>query len=79
MNEGGGRVPLSAARGHYKGTCTLTLRETCVFARAFPQHKGNVQSEEGEKKKICKSWHGGVDGQPQPSDVREVPRMRSTT
>lgn len=51
MNEGGGRVPLSAARGHYKGTCTLTLRETCVFARAFPQHKGNVQSEEGGKKK----------------------------
>lgn len=52
----------------------------CFRAVSSPSlHKGDVQGEKKKTKKTCNSWHGGVSGQPQPSDLCEVGWMRSRT
>lgn len=71
MNEGGGGGPFSTARGSQKRTIH-SLAPVAVRVRV---RSHNIKATFRAKKKNCKSWHEGADGQPQPSDVLEVPRM----
>lgn len=73
MNGSRGCAPFSAARGRQERTSSHASGAVRVRARAFRQHKGDVQ---GEKKKTAN--HGMKESPGSLSDVREVPRMRSS-